>query len=264
MIDDSFISTGVVNFSDNPIANAGLNIGLGIGLEYVADRFKVSISRDLLKRGRTDLSEKTSRSIERFIEKRLKKKEGGVALRTASSIFFGVSNEDRLVGALYNKTINGRKPPTKFLGIQVGGKANAFTPMRFSATREFIREKFFKKAAGPLSTRVGGKIGSLAFKEIAATSFGALNRVTGISLMSDLMKSSLFLSGVVDYEGIYKNRGMTEMHKQYKANNILTMSQGFHDNRGAATMRQRGLAAIYNTQMNIQQVFGAEASYIHN
>ena len=60
--------------------------------------------------------------------------------------------------------------------------------------------------------------------------------------------------------------GIASIGRQARRENEFTMTQmapAFFDNKGAATMRQRAVSAIHNTQANLHQVFGREAIHMH-
>lgn len=60
---------------------------------------------------------------------------------------------------------------------------------------------------------------------------------------------------------------ITAYGRQTRKQNEFTMTEmagQFFDNRGAATMRQRSIAAIHNTQSQLRQVFGREATVVHS
>jgi len=62
------------------------------------------------------------------------------------------------------------------------------------------------------------------------------------------------------YEGVASYGRSLRKQKEFT---MTEMGGQFFDNRGAATMRQRSLAAIHNTQSQLRQVFGREATVVH-
>ncbi len=118
--------------------------------------------------------------------------------------------------------------------------------------------------------------GRLASRKIANTAVKAGIWKAGLGAVANVASRALafqetMLLGQVgnvfipggDFGGIFQSLGHEEAQRQRAGRTLATMSYGFHDNGGAATMRQRSLNAIHNSQSRLQQVFGNEAMFSH-
>lgn len=138
---------------------------------------------------------------------------------------------------------------------------SGFGPLRPS---NIIASKFSKTAAF-FTGRAGAAGAGVAAAEIGGVALRAFGASAGAAFVQDLTKAGMIVAGVADTnDGMLEQMGRQYMSQKSQERTTATMSYGFTDTRAAATMRQRSLRAIHNAQMNINQVFGQEATYAHS
>jgi hypothetical protein len=234
----SFLSTGAFEPSDNPIFNFGVNMAAFQGMAVTSDYMASSLTKDLIRLNESkafsgiasELEKKVAASYGKLVSdfETSSRKPGGF-----KRLVTGISSYDMILSEQIKDATKGAKPSI----------AQRALP--------------FSRGAIPGATK-----GMIA-KEIGSKALSGLSVFWNVQLATTLGAAAGFAAGLWDVGGIYEARGLEEIRKKQKSTNMLTMSTGFFDNSGAATMRQRGLAAIHNTQMNIDQVFGREAMYAH-
>lgn len=157
-------------------------------------------------------------------------------------------------------------------GALWGSKAGSHSQMKFlnsigAPSAKGLGASIAASGGGPLTKELSTKIKRSAMAHFGKGAVGlGLNVAARALAFQEIMLPGQVLGVAafgMDFGGIFQSIGHAETKKRQSGLSLPTMTQGFHDNRGAATMRQRAISAIHNTQSSLSQVFGKEAIHAH-
>ena len=273
------LETGNIDIADNMLLNLAGNIAVTGALANVAQQVSSNAAENMLNNTRVGGSAKLFAQNTKHLAKA---KKGGLI-----SFFFvdnlagqglerklfndaGISSRFNPWGAMTGTRSGGAKFWAGASALRDPSKRMDYLKLTDPATHKRISQstaKYGATAAGKSLTKlaVGKQMGRGAVRMAANLGARALafqEILLPGQVLSVFGPSALGL-GDQDFGGIFRAVGQAEKQKQRSGLTLATMSHGFHDNRGAATMRQRAITAIHNTQSSLNQVFGQEALHVH-
>lgn len=257
--ESSFLADGYFSPFESAVGNLAFNFGAFSLMDWGADKMKVSLANQVAGKRFTAEAVKVANKPAGFT---------GFMRNFAEGAFTGDSYGQKVVSQAYEYR--------KQMATTPGNKGENIHHSRVNAAKQKTgghgwraTKALFGHKESVAAMKGVNNLGWAAAKEIGASKLAMFSKASAFQLGSSLVTGVGVLAdakwgwGLFDPMGIYTAYGKEEFRRQLKSDNRLVMSQGFYDNRGAATMRQRSLAAIHNTQMNIHQVFGAESTYNH-
>lgn len=278
--DEGFMKTGFLSISDNTATNIISNILVSGGLSMYATSSGAGRSEAMVNNlyGEGPRAGKT-----RWLKGLKESRRGGISTFLMADNLAGQNLERKLFSqaglfkqrTLFNPIAHFQSMGAKFFA-GVNAKSGGFSKeMEYlkavdSAAWKSATKHIKKRGETDIVKKIVGRQASIhALKgglslglNVAARALAFQEIMLPGQILGVFGPSSLGLGGQ-DFGGIFRALGHAEEKKRRSGLTIATMSHGFHDNKGAATMRQRSIAAIHNTQSSLNQVFGQEAIYAH-
>ena len=219
------------------VMNRGFATGLAIdiGVEYAA--------------------EKGGGALTNYASEALAPKGYGWAMKQHAAKSIANPTTAKVLAQRYNinRFIGGMKPQDALKASQ--GRMAGLTT-RMTALKEY-GAKFLGKSTNKRVTH------GIAAAGLAGGAMKTVGAVFTAGMVQDLTEAAMTIGGAIDPGGMFEDIGRASSIGGDAQHNVVKMASTFIDNRHAATMRQKSLSAIHNTQMNLNQVFGAEATYAH-